>query len=60
MVALVTNSSINFAQSYNLEFEAIELTKTDKKMTKKKRRNFVDVDIGQILIITTDKFTKDK
>jgi len=29
-------------------------------MTKKKTRNFVDTDIGQILIITTDKFTKDK
>jgi len=43
---------VNFIQSYNLEFEAIKPTKTDKTMTKKKRINFVDAGIGQILIIT--------
>ena len=35
-----------------LEFEAMKLTKPSKEMNKKKRRNFVDADIGQILIIT--------
>ena len=35
-------------------------TKKDKKKTKKKRTISVDCDIGQILIITTDKQTKPK
>jgi len=39
-------------RSYNLGFEAMKLTKPSKKMDKKKRKNFVDADIGQILIIT--------
>ena len=43
---------VNFIQSYNLEFEAIKPTETDKTMTKKKRTVSVDCDIGRILIIT--------
>ena len=45
---------LHYIQSYNLEFEAIELTKLSKKMNKKKRTVSVDCDIGQILIITVN------
>lgn len=43
---------LHYIQSYNLEFEAIKLTKPSKTMTKKKRTVSIDCDIGQILIIT--------
>ena len=49
-----------YIQSYNLGFEAIEPTKQIKEMTKKKRINFVDVDIGQILIITVQCIIRKK
>jgi len=34
----------------------MKLTKPSKTMDKKKRRNFVDTDIGQILIITVSVY----
>ena len=49
---IINNSKFKFCAKLLLEFEAIKPTKPSKTMDKKKRKNFVDADIGQILIIT--------